>query len=169
MTTRISYPDVDYLRDILSYDLDTGEFTWLESRGSVAAGSKAGARSTSRGKTYIYIKIDKRLYQAHRLAWLMVHGQLPDSDIDHADGDSENNRFDNLRECSMSQNKANSKTYKNNKSGYKGVFRVGNKYRVSVQKDRKRVNLGRFDTPEEAAEAYELASRKMFGEFARSA
>lgn len=168
MTSRIAYPDVDYLRSILFYAPETGKFTWLESRGSIAAGSPAGPRSTSRGKTYIYIKIDKRLYQAHRLAWLMVRGQLPDNDIDHKDGDSENNRFCNLRDCSMSQNKANSKTYKNNKSGYKGVFLTEGRYRVSIQKNRKRIHIGRFDTAEEAAKAYEAVAKEIFGEFARA-
>jgi hypothetical protein len=67
----------------------------------------------------------------------------------------------------MSQNKANSRKYKNNKSGVKGVFKDGNKYYVSIQCDKKRIKIGSYYTLEEASSAYATAANKLFGEFAR--
>lgn len=164
-------PDKNYLFGILSYNAENGLFTWLESRGTVAIGCIAGARSTSRGKTYIYIKIDKRLYKAHHLAWLFHHREWPTFDLDHIDGDGTNNRIANLRKCSMSENKANSKIYKNNKSGFKGVsfHKRSKKWIAYININKKRTNLGSFDKAEDAAKVYWAAAKKLHGKFARAA
>lgn len=167
---RKNAPPKDYVFSLLSYDKETGRFTWLVQRGSIKPGRLAGSPQTSRGKTtYIQIRIDKKYYKAHHLAWLFQHGEWPAFDLDHEDGDGTNNRIANLRKCTMAQNKANSKIYKNNTTGHKGVFKVRNKWRVTIQKNGKRIQIGYFDTIDAAIAAYWEASQRLFGEFARAA
>lgn len=156
---------------LLSYDKNSGDFTWLVRRNAVRApaGGRAGTTHTSRNKSYIVIIINGKQYKAHHLAWLFHYGEWPDSDLDHRDGDGTNNRITNLRPCNMSENKANSKRYKNNKSGFKGVFwdKKEQRFVVSIQWEKKRRKIGRFKTLEEAASAYKRAAEGLFGDFAR--
>lgn len=94
--------------------------------------------------------------------------------VDHIDGDKRNNLRSNLRICTQSQNTKNQKIPKNNKSGYKGVSFDTWAYKKNLRKcwiarikvNRKGINLGRFLTPEEAANVYNEAAVKYFGEFA---
>lgn len=89
--------------------------------------------------------------------------------VDHKDLDGLNNIRGNLRLASASQNHANAKPPKDNKSGYKGVSwhtRVGC-WRAVITKNKRQHHLGYFDTPEEAHEAYKKAALELFGEFAR--
>ncbi len=163
--------DKNYVFDLLSYDSESGIFYWKVSRGSVKPGRIAGSPQTSKGKTYIQIRIDKSFYKAHHLAWLFQHNEWPRFDLDHVDGIGTNNRIANLRKCTMSQNKANSKKYKNNKSGHKGVFWRAklNKWSVSIQCNGKRIYVGLFVKLEDAVAAYWEKSIQLFGKFARAA
>lgn len=163
--------DKNYIFSLLSFDQATGEFTWLVSRGTVKSGKRAGTPQIGRGKEYAQIKIDKRVYLAHHLAWLFTYKEWPAHDIDHIDGDGTNNRPENLRKCDMSQNKANSKTYKNNTSGFKCVVldKQSGKWYCTIQWRGKRQKSPRFNTPEEAHEFYISRSKELFGAFARAA
>jgi len=156
-----------YVRSILDYDPETGVFTWRVSQRPGWVGKIAGSPSEG----YLKIKIDGRLYSAHRIAWLHNYGEWPLDVIDHIDGNGLNNRIANLRDCSRAQNKANSRIYKNNKHGLKGV--VYNKRRdgfySTVQCNNKRIRTSIRSTPEEAHADYVEASERLFGEFARAA
>ncbi len=89
----------DRLRDVLHYSEATGVFTWKKYLGgSVSVGDKAGFIRNLRGKYYRQIRIDKVNYFHHRLAWLYTHGEFPKHQIDHIDGNSLNNRIENLRD-----------------------------------------------------------------------
>jgi hypothetical protein len=156
------------LRDVLGYDPETGVFTWLRTKGSRAvAGSKAGRRARL---GYIEIMVDRRRYQAHRLAWLYMTGRHPEHLIDHINMDPGDNRFANLREATHSQNKANALRHRDNSTGRKGVYRTaGGRYHAMIGVTGKIHCLGTFATVEEAGEAYMTAAREHFGEFARAA
>lgn len=101
---------------------------------------------------------------------IRMHRQIvnaPDSVlVDHKDRNGLNNQRHNLRQCSNSQNRRNSKLQINNTSGYKGVCKDGNWYRARIVIDGKRVSLGYFPDPIDAAKAYDSAAKVHYGEFA---
>jgi len=156
------------LIEMLDYDSETGEFRWRErvSR-SVKAGEVAGLIN---GDGYRLIAIKGREYRAHQLAWFYMTGRWCSTIIDHRDGNPSNNRWDNLRRATVSQNNANRPMHRNNKCGYKGVTQTpSGRWRANINKNRQRHHLGIFATPEEAHAAYAEAAGKLFGEFARVA
>lgn len=158
------------LREVLHYDPETGVFRWRMDRdraGNAKAGDIAG-RIASTG--YRQIRVDNRLYKAHRLAFLYMTGEWPEQHVDHRDGDRLNNAWSNLREATPSQNGANRGATKRNKLGVKGVYRNHDgKFKASICLDGEQVYLGTFDTPAEAASIYAVAAKDMHGEFARVA
>lgn len=109
----------------------------------------------------------KKLLLMHREIFRMKYGVEPKY-IDHINGDKLDNRIENLRECSCSQNVANSFKRNNNNSGYKGVYfeKESGKYKAQIHYHGKVINLGRFLVKEEAAMAYDEAAKIVYGEFA---
>jgi hypothetical protein len=97
--------------------------------------------------------------------------QAPDGmEVDHKETeDTLNNQRSNLRLCTHSQNNHNRTKYSNNTSGYKGVFPLPSKrWRACIKNQGERLHIGVFDTPEEAARAYDAKARELFGEFANT-
>lgn len=157
----------DELRHLIDYDPDTGIFRWRSAPAahlSYMVGKIAGTIDKRRRR---FIVIGSRAYQAHRLAWLYMHGRWPTRYIDHANRDCSDNRFCNLREATPSQNQANRGSVPN-KSGMAGVFfDVRHKaWRAQVTVRGKRIFLGRFPSAEEANAVYRAAKVRAFGEFA---
>ena len=99
----------------------------------------------------------------------MTHGRWPRKGLDHINGRRDDNREENLREATQSENMANVPRAKNNKSGAKGVswHAMGRKWQVHIQKSRKTYYLGLFNTLEEAAAAYREAAQRLHGVFAK--
>lgn len=97
-------------------------------------------------------------------------GRWPSLEVDHIDADRDNNCWSNLREATRSQNNANERLRKCNTSGFKGVsyYQPTGRWRVQIQKDRKKRNLGYFKTPEEAHAVYLAESERLFGEYSRA-
>lgn len=87
--------------------------------------------------------------------------------IDHINGNTLDNRRDNLRPSTRIENAQNRKISKNNKCGYKGVSPCDGKYQSNITVNRVRIYLGTFDDPLPAHEAYKVAALKYFGKFAR--
>jgi len=117
---------------------------------------------------YYHVCIGRKLYLVHRLVAMAFLPADPEKKfIDHKDGNRANNHIDNLRYCTQAENSRNRVRHKNNTSGFKGVSRVGRKYRACIHANRRRIHLGCFDTPEEAHAAYCNAAREVHGEFAR--
>jgi hypothetical protein len=159
---KISY---DELRKLLSYNPETGEFTWLVNRGrggfAVSAGSVAGSLCES---GYVRIKVAGVFVYAHCLAWLYMTGSRPPTEVDHVDTVRSNNRWTNLRLATDAQNSQNQRNPRSdNKSGFLGVslHRQSGKYRATIGLDGKRHSLGLYVTPQEAHQAYVSAKRKL--------
>lgn len=149
----------DRLRALLDYDPETGLFTWrVKANRRIVAGSVAGGL---RHDGYIGIRLDRRRYMAHRLAWLHVHGHWPEGELDHGNGLRSDNRLANLRECSRQENAQNLARYPRNISGHPGVFwsKQKNRWRVAVG----RQHVGLFDTFEEAVAARCAAKKALHG------
>lgn len=158
---------LDHLKNVLSYDPETGIFTWLIRPRQRVCSNVAGAMSMG----YRLIGIQQQRYRAHRLAWFYMTGEWPTVEVDHINGLKDDNRWANLRLADKQKNQANSKIRVNNRSGFKGVFRFKGrrKFTARITVNYKTIWLGNFDSAEEAHEAYVTASKEHFGEFARAA
>lgn len=157
------------LLELVSYDKETGMFTRLVSTSPRAMAGTVG--ESVDGKGYLRISVEGRRYLMHRLAWFYVTGEWPKDEIDHRNTNRKDNRWENLRLADTFTNKRNTRPYRSNKSGLKGVswHVTSKKWRSRIRIDGKEVVLGMFDTPEEANRAYADAAEKHFGEYARAA
>lgn len=152
---------------MLFYDKDEGKLLWRRTKWPQWNGMLAGNRTPF---GYQRIKIKKSLYLAHRIAWKLATGTDPgEYEVDHIDLNPQNNRPDNLRLATHGKNQSNGGPYRNNRSGYRGVYWSSRdrKYVAQIQCDKKSVTLGRFATDIEAAKAYDQAATRLFGEFAK--
>lgn len=143
--------------ELLAYDPETGSFTWRVGRKGTKAGAVAGVISNCLG--YRLIGVLCQRHYAHRLAWLLTHGEWPQHQIDHINGDRADNRIINLRCATHLENQQNRHAPKANKHGHAGVFfhPPTGKYVAKIKVMRKRHHLGSFDTPAEAGAAYQAA------------
>lgn len=156
---------LERLRSLLDFDPETGVFKWKVARCNVKAGDVAGSVSLHNG--YIELRIDRKLYLGHRLAWLYVHGTWPESQIDHRNKVRSDNRIKNLRPASRCQNAQNTKTPITNTSGYRGVswHNQSGKWQVTLIANKRRKFLGLFADKEEGAIAYNNEAKRQCGEF----
>lgn len=159
-----SKPSVNLVRELLSYDQESGEFKWIKKPSDkIMVGQKAGHLATH---GYISITIGKVHIYAHHIAWALMTGEWP-KQIDHKDGNRANNSWNNLRKATTQQNAANKRKYPT-ASLPKGVKKSRKVYCAQIMFDGENIYLGTYKTPELAHEAYVQASKKYFGEFART-
>lgn len=155
------------LRQLVSYDKDTGVFRLLVDRAKYKRGHVLGCIHHS---GYRHIELDGRKYIASNLAWLYVTGKWPDV-IDHKNRCRADDRWANLRLATNGLNRANSIPTSN--TGTKGVWKrkryaTGrDRFVAQITVNRKVIHLGHFDTLAEASAAYAVAAEKAFGVFAR--
>lgn len=159
--TRDNYASRDLncecVRELLDYDPVTGIFRWRRFMNRKAPkGSIAGS---SKKLGYREIRIMGNAYQAHRIAWLHVFGNMPVNVIDHVDGDPSNNAIANLREATRTENNRN-----RHARGFSFIPR-DNTFNARIRVDGKLLHLGCFKTEEEARTAYLEATEKYFGRF----
>lgn len=145
------------LRRLLSYDPETGVFTWRRKMSSRALEGDVAGGAFARG--YHGIRIYGRRYYAHRLAWLYVYGVWPSTQIDHIDRNPSNNCIANLRLATPSENSQNTRTPRDNQSGFKGVHwdKSRGKWLAFINLDKQFLNVGRFDCIAEAIRARRTA------------
>lgn len=155
------------LIETFSYDAETGIFRRIKPIAGRRIGDVAGRIN---GNGHRQIGISGKRYMAHRLAWLYVYGVWPSKELDHINGIRDDNRIVNLREATRSENCRNRKKPVTNTSGLKGVtwHKAANKWAAQI-KDyaQKHKHLGTFDCPAAAHFAYQVASDKLHGDFAK--
>jgi len=187
MTIRL-HPSQAEIKSVLTYNPLTGEWIWLKrtpgmfittirkSRGEISpemncqiwngrwAGKLAGSIDDN---GYLVIRFGDHQYKAHILAVIYMTGVYPKM-VDHADLNRSNNKWDNLRPATRSQNNSNVGPRKTNKLGVKGVCRKGSKFQARLSVDGKCHYLGKFSTLDEATEAVANAAALLHGDFAHS-
>ena len=143
--------------DALKYNQESGCLYWKHRRGSKAAGTQAGSVNN---KGYLILQLHGKIYQAHRIAWMIHHKEFNFDAIDHINGIKTDNRIVNLRAGTLSQNQQNQRqARKDNKSGYLGVCKYKDKWMACIKIKGKTKYLGYFDSPEKASEAYLIEKR----------
>jgi len=169
-------PTQQYLIECFGYEPEVGDLIWkirprehFETKqgwsyfNNNVAGTIAGSKTSPR---HIHLKLDGIGCKAHRIIWKMIYGIEPTYVIDHIDGDSKNNKLNNLRDIPQEMNMKNRKVGKLNKSGYLGVHfcNKSKRWRAELNFNRKKTFLGHFITEELAALEHELKYREAVGE-----
>lgn len=151
----------EYLSAAIKYDPETGHLYSTH-------GNRVGYKCKD---GYMQVTLpDGSQRKSHRIAWMLMTGSYPNQLIDHIDGDKTNNKWNNLRSVTYSQNGMNSKHRSSNTSGSKGVSfcKQYGKWEAYIWRDNKKHNLGYYDDKSSAAAAYAEASKEMHGEYARA-
>lgn len=177
--TKRSLPTPEQLRELLTYDPETGKLFWkfrpvdffktekdFKIWNKKFSGKEAFTSNVAGYKTGSVLCVYLR---AHRVIWAMHYGAWPADQIDHINMRRSDNRICNLREASPVDNLRNKKRYSNNSSGFKGVslHKETGKWRARIHTGKHHRSLGLFFTPEEASSAYAEAAKMHHGEFAR--
>jgi hypothetical protein len=143
-----------------------GDLYWKTTKSGRDITKSAGCldRSSNRKR----ICIDYVYYYAYRLIFLYHYGYIPNF-IDHINGNSSDDRIENLRECTKQENNRNSRTPRTNTSGVKNVVwnKKRNKWQVQIMIDYQNKHLGYFEDIELATLVAEEARNKYFKQFAR--
>ena len=127
------------------------------------------ARTNDEGRTFHAVRWDNaaRLWVSmHRDVWLMRNPTIPDPYVvDHQNTNGLDNRYENLRLLTRTQNNANRRQFKSNRAGFKGVRSVGNgRFSAKITRNGLKTHLGTFSTAEAAAAAYDMAARAVYGD-----
>lgn len=154
-------PAREKLRALFTYSFIEGT---LYTRGPTPR--RAGSRRGVKG--YIRVCVDYRAYPRHRLVWAYFYGDPGPFIVDHINNDRSDDRIENLRLATESDNRRNSRMYCTNTSGFKGVTREKrtNRWKAYIYQHNRRIHLGMYTTKEEAAAAYAQAALRLHGEFA---
>lgn len=150
----------DFLRHLLHYDPLTGEWTWINPlpRSRMRCGDSAG-RITSHGRRQI--RIASGFYYASRLAFLYMTGEMPKEQVDHINRIRSDDRWENLREATQSQNSFN-RDWAEKHGDWRGIACHGNKFRVDIGGK----YFGLFETFDEAKAVRDQALEQYAGPFA---
>lgn len=156
---------------VFEVDFETGRLFWKNPPKNHAekVGREAGYvnRGKGKNKTYWQIRVFGKTFKRSRVIFFMRHGRWPAPAVDHANRDSLDDRPANLRECSLSENAANSRDKTRIHELPRGVYRTKQgRYMARITKDGKTISLGTFATTEIALSTYESARKEVFGEFA---
>lgn len=176
-------PSPEMLRQLLRYEPETGKLFWKE-RGIewFKDGSKSAAHNCAvwnsryadqeamiaiSSNGYRVGAIMDHKYLAHRIIMAMQFGEWPTQEVDHINRDKLDNRLQNLRLASRSENARNTRAHNDSASGLKGVMwhPSRSKWRAKIMVHGKAVCLGLFATRHQAFDAYCRASAELHGDF----
>lgn len=148
-------------REQFTYCRDTGRLFWRINYKRAKAGCEAGSKY-SRG--YRVVSWKGKRYAVHRVIWLIEHGSWPSNEIDHINGVKDDNRLINLRECTRSQNVANTRPRLPRGKG--AWMQKNGRWAATITVNRRTKHLGYFDTAEEACSAHDAAADRHFARYA---
>jgi hypothetical protein len=152
-----------YAAQFVRYEPETGNFYWLVNRGR---GVKAGDRAGHLSQGYITLNFKMNKVRAHRVAWFLYHGELPDCQIDHINRNRADNRICNLRLAvnNEADNLQNLGVRKDNTSGVPGVVwnKRKNKWFARIHSGNKQICLGYFESFDDAVAARKEGEKKYF-------
>jgi hypothetical protein len=150
----MNWKDILYYKDgkLFRYESNNGKFEvgWVNSSG------------------YMQFEYKRKNYMVHRIIWELFNEALKkEEQIDHIDRNPLNNRIENLRIATQSQNQINSEKPANNTTGYKGVLSTpSGKFQARLGHNGVKLYLGLFDTAKEAHECVLAKTKELYGEFA---
>ena len=150
------------LKEALSYNPETGIFKWKTAGRRRNVGAEVGSWDMYGYKT---IRLAKKSYKLHRLAWFYINGEWPKYDIDHINGIRHDNRIENLRDVPRKMNLENQKklTERPTRTGLMGAYFDSRKnmFYSRISHHDKSLYLGSFKTAEEAHNRYLEAKREL--------
>ena len=146
------------------FDYQDGQLVWKKRTGPRSNPNQAAGSLMPQG--YLRVKFDKKSHLVHRLVYLWHTGEMPVF-IDHQDQNKTNNKIENLRPATHTQNLQNRPKYRNNTSGLKGVsfHRHKSKWQASIRIAGKQKYLGIYERKEDAYLVYCEACKKHHGSF----
>lgn len=162
-------PSVEYLRECLDYNPETGVLTWKErprSHFATDGGHKIfnaqfpGKRIVGKyDKGYICLSLNNLVHKAHRVIWAIYHGSWPADQVDHINMDKSDNRIANLKEATADENSRRMSLYRNNRSGIIGVSwaKHCNRWKAYIGVNGRQIVLGYFAQKEDAIDARKKA------------
>ena len=148
--------EISELHRLFDYNTETGVLTRrVKTNNKCPVGAVVGSIKKSCKTSYWRCWFGKQNTYVHRVIWAMVYGDWPKGQIDHIDGNGLNNRIQNLRDVTHSENQRNKRLQSRNKSGHSGVtwYKPTQKWQAFISVDGKQKHLGHFGTVEEAAAA----------------
>jgi hypothetical protein len=153
--------DADVINEYFEYK--DGELYWKKDKGDGKAGALAGTKT----QKYRTIKFNGKNYMLSRIVFFMFNGYYP-KNVDHIDGDTWNNKIENLRAATPAENNRNRKLATNNKTGVKGLSFCTQmkKYKAQITKNYKQIHLGYYEDIELAELVVDMARDKYHGSFA---
>ena len=152
----------------LQVDINTGVCAWVDAtkQHRSLVGCIAGCPVVGRnGKAYWRIKINGVPYHRSHLVFVVAYDEWPTLELDHISGNSIDDRVTNLRQCTHLQNMKNIRTMHKSSALPMGVRCMGHRFNARITCDRRQINIGWFDNPQEAHIAYMVKRKELFGEF----
>lgn len=172
-------PSIELLRSLLDYDPLTGKICWSKrgcpqnDHGKIGKGNVdlltfnealAGTEALrwDDGEGYLIGSLLGVTRKSHRVAWAIYYGEWPKAPLDHINGVRSDNRIENLREVTFTQNMRNAKKFATNRSGITGVhwIKTSQKWGATISLGNRKVWLGSFSELGQAVTARRAAETK---------